>query len=91
MTQERKKDAIWRVIYFRILNVHLKNIIKHVPILSAAINGWQFASLAFADSSEGYRRKQEWKSFYGALINPKFASKWFKILNSPDLLEVVLY
>jgi uncharacterized protein VirK/YbjX len=91
MIQERKKVAIWRAIYFKILNVYLKNIIKHIPILSVAINGWQFASLAFADSTKGYRRKQQWKSFYGALINPRFASKWFKILNSPDLLQVVPY
>ncbi len=55
-----------------------------VPILSVAVKGWQHASRAFSDENEEYLRKQQWKSFFTALINPAFASKWFAIIKSPE-------
>ncbi len=60
----------------------------NIPFLSAAVNGWQLASRAFAGGGKSYRRKQQWKSFFGALLAPQFASKWFKTLKSPDFIIV---
>ncbi len=87
MTRERKKDASKTAIYFRTFYVHIKNIIIRIPFLSVAMNGWQLASRTFT-SEEVFRKKQQWKSFFSALINPRFASKWFKILESPDFLLI---
>jgi len=91
MTHKRKQAFFGAAIYFRILYVRFENIIVHIPFLSVAVNGWQLASRAFAGGHKSYRTKQQWKSFFGALINPQFASKWFRILKSPDLLLVATH
>ncbi|GMT44414.1 MAG: hypothetical protein IEMM0006_0246 [bacterium] len=91
MTHRRKQAFFWAAIYFRILYVHFENIIVHIPFPSVAVNGWQLASRAFAGGRKSYRTKQQWKSFFGALINPQFASRWFKILKSPDLLLIATH
>ncbi len=88
MTRKRKSAFFGAAIYFRILYTHFENVIVHIPLLSVAVKGWQLASRAFADEHKKYRKKQQWKSFFAALINPRFASEWFKILKSPDLLLV---
>ena len=64
---------------------------KNIPLLSTAIASWQFASQAFANESKSYRKKQQWKSFFGALRNSKLAAKWFKTLQSPDFLIVTAH
>jgi uncharacterized protein len=91
MTQERKQTAFRMAIYFKNFYIQLEKIIVHIPLLSVAVKGWQLATLAFDDGHIGYRRKQQWKSFFGALVNPIFASKWFKILKSPDFLVVATH
>jgi uncharacterized protein len=88
MNRERKKSTYSVSIYFKKFYDHFENIIARIPLLSVAIKGWQLATIAFAADLKGYRRKQEWKSFYYALINPIIASKWFKILESPDFIQV---
>lgn len=59
-------------------------IATNIPIISAATYGWLHASAAFANEKRSYRRKQQFKSFFGALTNPNFTSKWHQILKSPD-------
>ena len=59
-------------------------IATSIPIISAATHGWLHASVAFANEKRSYRRKQQLKSFFGALTNPNFTTKWHKILKSPD-------
>lgn len=82
----KRKQTFGAVIYFKILYAHIGNIIVHIPFLSVAVNGLQLASRAFAGEHKSYRSKQQWKSFFCALINPQFASKWFTIIESPDFL-----
>jgi uncharacterized protein VirK/YbjX len=77
--------------HFKTFYFNFKNSIVRIPILSVAVNGWQFASRAFARENKGYRIMQQWKSFFGALFNPRFASRWFEILKSPDFLLVTAY
>ncbi len=91
MTRKRKSASFGAAIYFRILYAHIENIIVYIPFLSVAANSWQLASQAFANEDKRYRKKQQWKSFFAALINPRFASKWFKMLKSPDLLLVATH
>lgn len=86
MTDKRKQTFHGMLFYLRIFNAYFKNIIAHIPILSVAFEGWKFASYAFSDEDEKYLQKQQWKSFFIALINPSFASKWFTIIKSPDFL-----
>jgi uncharacterized protein VirK/YbjX len=68
-----------------------KTELIHFPILSVAIKSWQNAAEAFAAEDQKYRKKQQWKSFFGALFYPLFASRWFKMLKSPDLLLVATH
>lgn len=64
------------------------SIVTTLPIISAAIEGWLYAAVAFADEKKSYRRKQQLKSFFGALTNPCFTSKWYQILKSPDFFFI---
>ena len=66
-------------------------LIKCPQILSVAIDGWRFASETFADREKKYRRKQQWKSFFAAFIDPGFASEWFKILMSSELVLIAAH
>ncbi|HWZ22896.1 MAG TPA: DUF535 family protein [Cytophagaceae bacterium] len=56
----------------------------HIPLISNAIKGWQFASQAFAHRKKSSRIKQQLKSFFLTLVNAKTAAQWFKILESSD-------
>jgi len=59
-----------------------------IPFLSVALDGWQLASKTFTGHQKKYRRNQQWRSFFAALIHPRIASKWFGILESPELILV---
>jgi uncharacterized protein VirK/YbjX len=91
MTHERKQTVFSTAVYFRLFYAHIKNIIVRIPFLSVAINGWQLASRVFIGEDKYYRRKQKWKSFFYALINPLFTYKWLEILKSPVFLLVSTY
>ena len=84
MTLKTKQAPSKAESYSKTADSHFKNSIVRIPFLSAAIDSWQFASRAFITDHRSYRAKQQWKSFFAALLNPKFASKWFEILKSPD-------
>jgi uncharacterized protein len=60
----------------------------NIPFFSSAIKSWQFASKAFACEGKGSRIKQQWKSFFLALINAKTAANWFRFIQSPDFFIV---
>jgi hypothetical protein len=60
----------------------------HISFLSVAVHSWRLASQAFADERKYYKIKQQCKSFFYALLNPRFASGWFDFLKSPDFLIV---
>jgi len=62
-----------------------------IPILSTAIQSWQFAGKAFAAEKRKSRLKQQRKSFFLALINPRIAAKWFNIIQSPDFKLVMAH
>jgi uncharacterized protein VirK/YbjX len=66
-------------------------LLKRLPFLSVAFEGWKLAFYAFSDENEKYLRKQQWKSFFTALINPRFASKWFAIIKSPEFFLLKKY
>ncbi len=69
----------------------LHKTVSRIPILKAAFDSKQLAKVAFAHDSEKYRRKQEWRSFFAALINPTTAIKWFEVLNTPDFIFISKY
>ena len=62
-----------------------------IPFLSVAVNGWQLASRGYAGHHKNYRIKQQWRSFFAALIHPGIASRWFETLKSPELILVARY
>lgn len=66
-------------------------IIRHIHFLSVAVQGRNFASHAFANEHKSYRKKQEHKSFFYALLSPRFASWWFDLLKSPDFIFITKY
>lgn len=57
-------------------------------MLSEAIKGWKMADKAFSNESKKYRRKQQYKIFRFALLNPTFAKKWFDLLCSEEYLFI---
>lgn len=59
-----------------------------IRLFSTLKIGYQFASIAYANSSPGYCRKQRRKIFYHVLLHPKFAREWFALLKSPALDDV---
>ncbi len=71
--------------YSSIFYALTRNIVVAIPFISVAVTGWQLASGTFAGHNKSFRRKQQWKSFLLALINPRFASQWFEILRSSDI------
>lgn len=80
----KRKEAV--IIPFdnnRMFYEYLESIIIRIPFLSVAYDGWQLASHAFANEDRKYLRRQQWRSFFGALLDSQFASTWFKILKSP--------
>ncbi len=91
MTHKGKQAALKAPFNFRIFHVHFENMIVSLPFLSVALYGWQLASRAFADERKNYRSWQQWRSFLSALVNPQFASKWFKILKSSEFQFVTMY
>jgi uncharacterized protein len=91
MTNEDKQATLRKPIDFSVFYNHVENTIERIPLLSVAYNGWQLASQAFAGERKNYRTKQQWKSFFCALIDPQFASKWFEILKSPYFLMVATH
>lgn len=42
--------------------------------------GWYLAAEGYKDSNPSYRQKQQWKILYHILLDPFFASRWFRIL-----------
>ncbi|HEY4786570.1 MAG TPA: DUF535 family protein [Bacteroidales bacterium] len=85
---EGKRTGSDTTNYFRLLRENFGNMIVRIPILNVAVDGWRLATQAFADERKSYQRRQKWRSFFGALMNAKFASAWFRILKSPDFLVV---
>jgi len=62
-----------------------------ISFFSVAVDSWMLASRAFICHEKKYRKKQQWRSFFAALIHPELASNWFEILKSPDLSLVTLH
>ncbi len=62
-----------------------------IPYISVATDSWQLASKAYPGYQKSYRRKQQWRSLFAALLHPKIASKWFEIFKSPDFLPVATH
>jgi len=91
MTSERSQPALSRPDYFKAFNIQLMNILLQVPLLSVGIEGWLFASRAFADQSKDYLAWQQWRSFLAALVNPHFAYRWFNVLKSPRFIVVATH
>ena len=61
----------------------------YIPVISIAIQSWKFASDAFIEDGQKYLRKQRWKSLFYVLVNPAFASKWYKTLSSSENLSII--
>jgi hypothetical protein len=59
-------------------------ITRHIPFLSVLAKSQEIASLAFAAERVSYRRKQQGKSFFYALLNPGLSFMWFRKLESPE-------
>ncbi len=59
-----------------------------LPLLSCAFESWDFATRAYACEGKKSLSKQQWKSFWGAFLHSKFATKWFRILKSPDFVSI---
>ena len=75
--------------YFRWVQQNKGNI--KIPIISVAIEGWELASIAFANEHRSYLRRQQWRSFFGALLNVTSSSEWFRILKSPEFKIILQY
>ncbi|PIF47422.1 hypothetical protein CLU96_4476 [Chryseobacterium sp. 52] len=60
-----------------------------IPWLFSGITAWKLAKLAFFDEKKNYRIKQQYKSFFLAMINPFFAEKWFEKINSPEFSPIL--
>ncbi|MCX8471550.1 MAG: DUF535 family protein [Chitinophagaceae bacterium] len=67
------------------------NNISSASLFKLAQESKQMASIAFANDSSKYRKKQENRSFFAALFNPHIARKWFGILKSPNFEQVAKY
>jgi len=88
ITNEMKQAAYTQDAGFRNNNTHFENKIMNIPFLSVGAKGWQLATEAFAADTKSYRRKQEWKSLFATVTNPRFAAKWFEILKSSDFIFI---
>lgn len=66
------------------LRVNSERFIGNIPFFSVATKSWELASRAFFDENKKYRRKQEWKYFFHTFLSPRFASKWFELMESPE-------
>lgn len=65
-----------------------------IPFFSPVADSLKFASQAFTGKQKQDRKdrkKQRRKSFFVALLNPRFAAKWFQILKSPDYTLLTLH
>lgn len=67
---------------------HFKRTMEWIPLLSIAIKSRELASQAFHSENEHYRKKQEHKCFFYALLNPRLSKWWFELLKSPDFLLI---
>jgi len=64
-------------------------ILKKIPFISLLFTGWEFAFKGYPTHHYGYRLSQQSKIIFHTFLNPIFASKWFKILNSADFSFIV--
>jgi uncharacterized protein len=65
------------------------NILDHIPIVKAGKNGWNLADKAYSTFSEKYKRKQRWKALYYTMLYPKFANKWFSLLQDEPYQSIL--
>lgn len=73
------------------LYVYSDRLMKHIPFVNVANKSRELASQAFFDETKNYRKKQERKYFFHALMNPRFSSRWFELLRTPDFLFITKY
>ncbi|MGH2644728.1 MAG: DUF535 family protein [Chitinophagaceae bacterium] len=57
-------------------------------MFSAATRGWELAKKAYSNEAKSYRCNQQYKCLWHVLINPHFASRWFKKLYSPEYILI---
>ena len=64
---------------------------KNIPFISVALKSRGFASQAFSDESRRYQKKQERKYFFHSIMNHRFSSWWFEILETTDFKFITKY
>lgn len=57
---------------------------KNIPLISVALKSRELASKAFSDENKSYQKKQERKYFFHSIMNPRFSSWWFELLENTD-------
>ncbi len=57
-------------------------------LISNAVNFWNLAKKVYINERPSYRRKQQWKSLYYALINGRSTQYWMQILQASEMKNV---
>lgn len=62
--------------------------LKEFFLISALVQGWALAKEGYKEYGKNYRKKQQWKIAFHALLSPLFAVKWFETLKSVEFDSV---
>ncbi|MBN2638473.1 MAG: DUF535 family protein [Bacteroidales bacterium] len=62
-----------------------------IPLLSPVVQGWKLAAEGYKDDRPNYRKNQQKKIAFHALLSPLFARRWFKLLTSKDYSYILSY
>lgn len=76
---------------FMSAGIFFRNSLASVPFISGILNGQSYACNAFSDEKKSFRRKQQLKSIFGAILNPFFTLRWYEILKSPGFNFITEY
>jgi len=73
------------------ISIYLMGKLKQIPLISVLDAGRRFASKGYPNYHQSYFDKQQWKIIFYTLFNPRFASKWFTLLKSPNFSFVFIH
>ncbi len=85
---DRDRDKVAEASRLEQLDIFDTGSGKSFPLFSVAAEGWRLADKVFSYENEKYRKKQQWKSAFHALLHPGFARRWFAFFNSSGFRPV---
>lgn len=75
-----KKDKVTKILALKSTRTRYGSAVQQ------ALRYWRSA---YGDENSKYAKKQKWKVVFHSLLAPKFALKWFEVINSYDFSDVV--